>query len=96
MLVTRHPPHRSLRADFPHRAPASGSDAQAFVGIRVVDLRLGKPAFCYQVHAVPGRPLPLATTSDYPFPVTEQMIPKCAESATVAWHPIVSVVPHKY
>ncbi len=29
MPVTRHPPHRSRRAARPHRAPASGDDAQA-------------------------------------------------------------------
>jgi len=29
MPVTRPPPHRSRRAAFPHRAPASGHDAQA-------------------------------------------------------------------
>jgi hypothetical protein len=29
MSVTRHPPHRSRRAALPHRAPASGRDAQA-------------------------------------------------------------------
>jgi len=28
MPVTRHPPHRSRRAELPHRAPALGSDAQ--------------------------------------------------------------------
>jgi len=34
MPAARHPPHRSLRAAFPHRAPASGSDAQAIFRIR--------------------------------------------------------------
>jgi hypothetical protein len=29
MPVTRHPPHRSRRAELPHRAPASGIDAKA-------------------------------------------------------------------
>jgi hypothetical protein len=29
MPVTQHPPHRSRRAALPHRAPASGNDAQA-------------------------------------------------------------------
>jgi len=39
MPVARHPPHRSLRADLPHRAPASGSDAQAVFRVRVIDSR---------------------------------------------------------
>jgi len=29
MPVTQHPPHRSRRAALPHRAPASGHNAQA-------------------------------------------------------------------
>ena len=28
MLVAQHPPHRSLRAELPHKAPASGYDAK--------------------------------------------------------------------
>ena len=35
--VSRRSPHRSLRAELPHRAPTSGSDAQALFGIRVID-----------------------------------------------------------
>ena len=34
MPVTRHPPHRSRRAARPHRAPASGDDAQAYSACR--------------------------------------------------------------
>ncbi len=28
MLVTRHPPHRSVREELPHTALASGNDAK--------------------------------------------------------------------
>ena len=53
MPVTRHPPHRSRRAALPHRAPASGDDAQAPEGAcrtRSSTCSRGAPALC----PVPG------------------------------------------
>ncbi len=38
--VTPDPPHRSRRAELPHRAPASGSDARAAHGIGMHDPRV--------------------------------------------------------
>jgi len=35
MAVTCHPPHRSVRAELPHTAPALGFDAEAGYGIRM-------------------------------------------------------------
>ena len=35
MAVTYHPPHRSVRAELPHTAPALGFDAEAGYGIRM-------------------------------------------------------------
>jgi len=49
MPVTRHPPHRSRRAELPHRALASGSNAQALCKV----LSPCTPSF------VPGR-MPVA------------------------------------
>ena len=37
--VTRRPPHRSRRAELPHRAPASGSDAKAVFRRGMEDFR---------------------------------------------------------
>jgi hypothetical protein len=53
MPIARHPPHRSRRAVFPHRAPASGHDAQAPEGAcrtRSGTCDRGDPALC----PVPG------------------------------------------
>jgi hypothetical protein len=44
MPVTQYPPHRSRRADFPHRAPASGRDAQTLLRIRMLDSRPREPS----------------------------------------------------
>ena len=35
MPVTRHPPHRSQRAELPHWAPTSGAVAQALTACRM-------------------------------------------------------------
>ena len=35
MAVTCHPPHRSVRAELPHTAPALGFDAETGHGIRM-------------------------------------------------------------
>jgi vitamin B12 transporter len=40
MPVTRHPPHRSRRAELPHRALASDSNAQALCRVRMQDAGL--------------------------------------------------------
>ena len=42
MSVTRHPPHRSRRAARPHRAPASGDDAQASSACRTQSRACGR------------------------------------------------------
>lgn len=35
MAVTCHPPHRSVREELPHTAPALGFDAEAGYGMRM-------------------------------------------------------------
>jgi hypothetical protein len=42
MPVTQHPPHRSRRAALPHRAPASGGDAQAQSACRTQSCACGR------------------------------------------------------
>jgi len=52
--VTQRPPHRSRRAELPHRAPASGRDAQALVRMRMSDSRQREPALTQAGHTSPG------------------------------------------
>lgn len=54
MPVPRHPPHRSVREELPHTAPASGSDAQTFRRIRVADSRLWDIPVNQAAHPIPG------------------------------------------
>jgi hypothetical protein len=42
--IAPYPPHRSVRADFPHTALASGGDAQTVRRIRMADMGRRQPA----------------------------------------------------
>src|SRR6218665_1170766 len=52
MPVTRPPLHRSVRAEVPHTAPASGRDDQTRAGVRVVDSDGWQPHSEQSMHAL--------------------------------------------
>jgi len=54
MPVTRHPPHRSQRAELPHWAPALGKDAQSLLWIGMSDFWVGEPPFDKYVAFAPS------------------------------------------
>ena len=54
------PPHRSLRAELPHKAAISGSDAQSLFGIRVNGSHRWEPFRSQSVHAFTINPVALA------------------------------------
>ncbi len=56
--VTRRPPHRSLRAGLPHKAPASGRNVQTMFRIGVHDTQFRHPTAGDTV----VEPLPIAVT----------------------------------
>src|SRR5262249_33363086 len=63
MPVTRHPPHRSRRAALPHRAPASGRNAQALRRIRMHDVGFWEPLGGALIHPLPGHAMALTAPS---------------------------------
>src|SRR5262245_54535755 len=94
--VTRRPPHRSRRAALPHRAPASGCNAQALRRIRMADTRCREPAFCEGVHPLPGQPVPLTSSAERPTPGASDRLAKHGEQAAIARYPVVTVVPEQH
>src|SRR5450755_4143468 len=66
--LTPYPPHRSVRADFPHTALASGSDAQTARGIRMADMGRRKPASDEPCHSVPLDATVLASSAQGTMP----------------------------
>ena len=61
MRVSPHPPHRSRRAELPHRALASGNDAKTNLWIGVVNSGGRKPLGNQTLHPFPFQVILLAT-----------------------------------
>jgi len=95
MRVAPHPPHRSRRALLTHRAPASGSDVPAQVGIRLYDAGPGQPAVDEAVHSFPIEPMALAATKQRFIPKATHMVAECFQFPNVARYPIVAVMPEQ-
>jgi hypothetical protein len=66
--LASRPPHRSGRADFPHPAPASESDAQSRGWIRMADVDGRKPPRDVVVHPIPTESGSLTSTIKGSFP----------------------------
>src|SRR5215475_4311163 len=96
MPVTQHPPHRSRRAVLPHRALASGRDAQALRRIRMQDMGYGQPALRQGVHARPCHPVPLTAAAERLTPVAHDRLAKHFEQTAIAGHSIVPIVPQEH
>ncbi len=72
--VTRRPPHRSLRAELPHKAPTSGTDAQSLFRIRMKGSHRWEPFRSQSVHALSGNSVALAPSPQRPEPETTHLI----------------------
>jgi hypothetical protein len=93
MPVTRHPPHRCRRAALPHRAPASGRDAQALRGIGRQDMGWRQPWGGEGVYPPPRDTMARAAPSECATPIAEYPFPKHPQHAHVARHPIIRIGP---
>src|SRR4029434_2897112 len=93
--VTQRPPHRSRRAALPHRAPASGRDAQALRGIRMKDMGFGEPLLGECVHARTCPPAALTTSAPRLTPITHEGVAEYHKQVPMARHSIVSIMPHE-
>src|SRR5262245_44195109 len=71
MPVTQHPPHRSRRAALPHRALASGHNAQTRRGIGVQDVGWRQPLGCEGISPLPGDTMALTAPSECLAPIAE-------------------------
>src|SRR5262245_55034826 len=94
--VTQRPPPRSRRAALPHRAPASGRDAQALRGIRMKDMGFGQPVLCDGVHAWPCHPVALTASAQRLTPIPHDGVAEYPEQAAIARDGIVSIMPQQH
>ena len=63
--VTRRPPHRPVRAVFPHTVLASGNDADTDQRIRMTDTDSGKPPVNEAFQPIPSHSVLLAAPLKY-------------------------------
>src|SRR5208282_2462281 len=91
--ISPYPPHRSVRADFPHTALASGSDAQTARRIRMADMRRRQPAADEPVHSLPQNATMLASSAQRSMPEVAHGEAKVGQGVPVARHSEVSDMP---
>jgi hypothetical protein len=72
--IARRPPHRSRRAELPHRAPASGHDVEPPVGTGMPEFGAGQPTFHDPHHSPPRQPVSLASSPQAPQPVPDHVV----------------------
>src|SRR5262249_1401911 len=96
MPVTRHPPHSSRRAALPHRALASGHDAQTLRGIGMQDVGGRQPLGGKGVYPLPGDTMTLTAPSKRLTPIAEYTFAKHPQHAHVARHSIIPIMPRKH
>src|SRR5713226_2443260 len=91
--IAPYPPHRSVRAGFPHTALASGGDAHAAQRIGMIDAGRRQPAVDEPFHPLPRDTSSLASTCEHVMPKLAHGKAKVSESIPIAWYSVVSDVP---
>src|SRR5512132_4599716 len=101
-VIARRPPHRSRRAELPHRAPTSGHDAEPHVGKRMPEACRWQPKVGQSFHALPCQPADLAPPPERAAPVPPDMAIKRVDRPAIggngevveeAVHPPLQVEP---
>ena len=80
MPVTQHPLHRSVHAELPHTALASGRDDQTLVRVRVADAWGWQPVRDDRVHASPAQVLGLTAAAQRAMPQPAHLQPEHASA----------------
>src|SRR5208282_2155930 len=91
--LSPYPPRGSVRADFPHTALASGSDAQTARGIRMADTGRRQPAADEPLHSLPQYATFLAPSSQDVVPEVAHGETKMSQSISVARYSEVTEMP---
>ena len=91
-MIAHNPLHRSVRAAFPHTAPASGDDAHSPQRVGVANGSWRKPAINEPRHSFPGDAPPAPAHSERVVPVAADLKSKVLDSLRICRH---SVIAHK-
>ena len=93
MPVTQHPLNRSVHAELPHTALASGRDDQTLVRVRVADVGHGQPMRHQAIHAAPSQTTALAAAAQRAMPQPGDLMAECPQPRAVARHAEVPAMP---
>jgi len=85
-LITERPPHRTVRAAFPHTAPPWVSDGKALVGPGMKDARSGEPGIGKRPHFFPVDGPSWLASAENPLPASGELIPERCERPCVGRH----------
>src|SRR5258708_15821890 len=91
--IAPYPPHRSVRAGFPHTALASGGDAQAAQRIGMADAGRRQPAVDEPFHSFQTDASSLAPSSQYLVPELAHGKTKVSDTIPIARYSLLSNVP---
>ena len=91
--MTRRPPHRSRRAELPHRAPASGDDAKPLFRIGTHDFRARQPPVDDLIHPPPPGLRLVAAAVEPRLPELADPPVEAHHRGQVARHRMVAVLP---
>jgi hypothetical protein len=83
--IAPYPPHRSVQADFPHTALASGGDAHRARRIGMVDVGRRQPAGDQPFHSFPVNGSVLASSLKNTMPVRAHGKTKVGQCITITW-----------
>ena len=89
-MITHNPLHRSVRAAFPHTAPASGDNAHSPQRIGMAHGGGRKPAVNEPIHSFPGDPPPAPAHSQRVAPVAAYLESKSHDGLRIGRHPVIA------
>ncbi len=90
--VAPSPPHRSRRAELPHRAPASGSNVATTTRIGMHDPGIGQPEREQLVYKRPVTTAFLAAPCKNALPEERDVVSKRLHGIVVARHAVITVM----
>ena len=93
MPVTQHPLHRSVHAELPHTALASGRDDQTLVRIGMADMKARKPVRYHSLHSTPAQLMALTAAAQRAMPQSANLGAEHSQPRAVVGHAEVPAMP---
>ena len=86
---TGRPPHRTVRAGFPHTAPTLVFDGEAVARPGMKDARSGEPVVRQSLHPLKRHPVPLAASPERSSPKVTDVVAEGLQCPKIRRHRVV-------